>query len=56
MGSMGLLATAISILLAMIPADDEPNKVLAVGKTVGLTALMVGIGAAIYWRARRSNS
>jgi amino acid transporter len=52
-GSLGFLTTSISIVLAAIPADDDPNKLLAVTKTIGLTAAMVGIGALLYWRAPR---
>jgi len=52
-GSLGFLTTAISIFLAAVPAEDDPNKVLAVVKTIGLTVLMVALGAAIYWHGRR---
>jgi amino acid transporter len=52
-GTLGFLTTAISIVLAAIPAEDDPNKLLALTKTIGLTALMIGIGAVLYWRARR---
>lgn len=45
---VGLLTTASSIVLAAFPADDEPNKVLAVVKVLGLTALMVVSGIAFY--------
>jgi hypothetical protein len=51
-GSLGFLTTVISIILAAIPAEDDPNKWLAVSKTLGLTAIMIGIGAALYWRSR----
>jgi glutamate:GABA antiporter len=52
-GGLGFLTTSISIVLATVPAEDDPNKFLAVTKTIGLTVLMVGIGAAIYWLRRR---
>jgi glutamate:GABA antiporter len=48
LGSVGLLTTAVSIVLALIPAPDEPNKVLAVTKVAGLTLLLVGAGALVY--------
>jgi amino acid transporter len=51
-GSIGFLTTSTSIILAAIPAEDDPNKLLAVSKTIGLTILMVGIGTAIYWARR----
>lgn len=56
LGSMGFLTTAISIVLAAIPAEDDPNKLLAVSKILGLTLLMVAVGVALYWRARRRTS
>jgi amino acid transporter len=46
--AVGLLTTAGSIILAAFPADDEPNKVLAVVKVLGLTAVMVASGLAFY--------
>lgn len=54
-GVTGILTTSIAIVLALIPASDEPNKVLAVTKVVGLSLLMVAIGWAIYLlgKARR---
>jgi amino acid transporter len=45
---LGFLTTAVAIVLACVPADDEPNKALAVAKIVGLSAVLVAIGAAIY--------
>jgi glutamate:GABA antiporter len=45
--------TAASIVLALVPAEDEPNKVLAVTKVAGLTALLVLGGAAVYLRGKR---
>ncbi len=53
---LGLLTTIVSSLLACIPPDEEPHKVLAVIKLIGSSALMVGIGAAIYWWGRRSSN
>src|SRR5262245_14115166 len=52
LGCLGFLTTGISIVLAVIPAEDDPNKLLAVTKTIGLTLLMVAIGGLIYWRGR----
>ena len=45
---IGFLTTAGSMVLATFPADDEPNKPLAVIKVLGLTAIMVGSGVAFY--------
>jgi amino acid transporter len=52
-GAIGFLTTAVSIILATFPADDDPNKVLAVVKVLGLTALMVGSGVAVYVAGNR---
>jgi glutamate:GABA antiporter len=52
-GLVGLATTLIAIVFAGIPADDEPNKTLAVVKVIGLTALMILSGVAIYLAGRR---
>ncbi len=52
--AVGFATTAVSIVLAVFPADDEPNKTLAVVKVLFLTALMLGGGAAVYLRGKRS--
>ena len=49
MALLGLLTTTISSVLACIPPSDEPNKALAVAKLLISSALLVGIGALIYW-------
>src|SRR5262249_13931920 len=54
--SIGFAVTAISIVLACVPADEEPNKVLAVAKVVGSSAALVAIGAAVYVAGRRRAS
>jgi amino acid transporter len=53
LASVGFATTALAIGLALVPADDEPNKPLAVTKVVGLTVLLVAAGAAVYWLGRR---
>ncbi len=50
---IGLATTLSAIVFAGFPADDDPNKVLAVVKVVGLTAAMVLIGIGIYLAGRR---
>ena len=52
-GGLGLLTTAISIVLACIPAQDDPNKLLTLSKTIGLTIVMLGVGAVLFWSGRR---
>ncbi len=51
---IGLLSTALTIVLSVIPGDDEPNKLLAVAKVLISTAVLIGIGVAIFIRAERS--
>ena len=51
--SIGLLTTVVAMVLAVFPADDEPNKALAVAKVLGLTALMILSGVAVYLRGAR---
>ena len=50
---VGLISTVITIGLSVIPADDEPNKPLAVFKTVGMTALLIAVGMIVYALGKR---
>jgi glutamate:GABA antiporter len=50
---VGFLTTTFTIVLSVIPQLDEPNKPLAVLKVVGLSALLVLIGAWIYFAGKR---
>jgi glutamate:GABA antiporter len=52
--AIGFATTLFSAILATFPADDEPNKPLAVIKVLGLTAMMIGSGAFVYWLGRRN--
>ena len=45
---LGLLTTTLSSIVACIPPQDEPNKIVSVIKVVGSCALMVAIGSVIY--------
>lgn len=49
----GFATTVLSIGLALIPAEDEPNKTLAVTKVAGLTILLVAVGALVYFLGKR---
>jgi glutamate:GABA antiporter len=49
----GFITTVISIALALIPAEDDPNKLLAVSKSAGLTLLLVASGGMVYFWGRR---
>src|SRR6185295_7524913 len=48
LGAMGFTISLIAIVLACVPADEEPNKTLAVAKIVGASVALVVIGAMIY--------
>ena len=48
LATVGFTVTTAAIVLSLIPAADEPNKVLAVVKIVGLTSILLVVGAALY--------
>jgi amino acid transporter len=50
---VGLATTLVAIVFAGFPSADDPNKTLAVVKVVGLTAMMLIVGMAIYVLGRR---
>jgi amino acid transporter len=54
MASVGFCTTLLTIGLSLIPAADEPNKVLAVVKIVGLTGLVLVVGVVLYWLGKRN--
>jgi amino acid transporter len=54
LGVLGLLTTIGSIVLSLVPADDNPDKLFAVVKVVGLTVAMVVGGVLVYRRGKRS--
>ena len=55
---LGLLTTITSSVLACIPPAEEPNKFFAVVKLLGSSALMVAVGAVVYWvgKSRKKNA
>jgi amino acid transporter len=53
LGLVGLASTVLTIVLSMIPADDDPHPVVAVVKIAGSTAALVGAGVAVFLIARR---
>ncbi len=53
---IGFVTTLAAAVLALFPSNDDPNKALSVMKVLGLTALMVGAGIAIYFAGRRRQS
>ena len=42
-----------SLVFALFPADDEPNKPFAVAKILLLTVLLIAGGAGVYLAGRR---
>jgi len=56
LASLGLVVTTVSIALALIPAADEANKLLAVTKVAGLTILLMAGGALVYFLGTRRRS
>lgn len=48
LASLGLLTTLLTIVLSVIPPDEEPNKPLAIAKVIGSTLFLVGAGVAVY--------
>jgi amino acid transporter len=53
LASLGFIVSALAIVLACVPAADEPNKMFAVVKVVGSSAALVAIGAMIYFMGTR---
>jgi amino acid transporter len=51
--SLGLLTTAVSLGLAVLPPKNEPGKGIYVGKVVGLAILLLGAGVLVYLLGRR---
>ena len=39
---VGLMTTTFTIAISLLPPPDEPNKILAVVKIVGLSGMLVG--------------
>ena len=54
MACLGFCTTLLTIALSLIPAADEPNKVLAVVKIVGLTGLVLIAGVVLYRMGKRN--
>lgn len=48
----GLLTTLLTIVLAVVPPDDEPHKAQSIAKVLGSTALLVGAGIIVFWNGR----
>jgi glutamate:GABA antiporter len=50
---LGFFTTSFTIAVSLIPAPEEPNKVLAVVKIVGLTAVLLLVGWLFYYLGNR---
>jgi amino acid transporter len=50
---VGFVSTAGTIVLSAIPADEEPNKPLALAKVLVSTAVLVGVGVLVFAIAQR---
>jgi amino acid transporter len=48
LASLGLVSTALTLVLSVIPAADEPNKTLAIVKVLGATLVLIGAGVAVF--------
>ena len=53
MALVGLATTLGSIVLALVPAPDDPNPLLATFKVIGMTAALLITGGAVYISGRR---
>jgi hypothetical protein len=49
---LGLASTVATVVLSIIPADDDPHPVLAVIKILGLTSILLGGGVVVFLIAR----
>src|ERR1700730_18373299 len=55
LASVGFATTLLTIALSLVPSPEEPDKVLATVKIVGLTAVLLAAGALLYYLAHRRN-
>ncbi|WP_158749330.1 APC family permease [Acidobacterium sp. S8] len=53
LASMGFLTTLMTIVLSVIPPDEEPNKPLAIVKVIGSTLFLIGAGVVVYYVSER---
>jgi glutamate:GABA antiporter len=52
LGLIGFTTTLLTIIASSIPAADEPHRILAVVKVIGLMALLVIVGVLVYFVGR----
>ncbi len=53
LAAIGFVVTFAAIVLACVPADDDPNKTIAVIKIVGGSAVLVALGSIVYVLGKR---
>jgi len=49
---LGFATTSVTIVLALIPSEDEPNKSLAAAKVISLTLSLILVGVGLYARGK----
>lgn len=54
LASLGLLTTLLTIVLSVVPPDNDPHKGASIAKLLGSTGLLVGAGMLVYWKGRRA--
>ena len=57
LAAIGFACTALTIVLSVIPPNEEPHKALAVAKVLISTAALIGAGVAVFasaWRKRKN--
>jgi glutamate:GABA antiporter len=55
-GTLGFTTTLITIVASVMPAADEPHKLLAVAKIVGLTAILLAVGVLAFEFGKQRNA
>jgi glutamate:GABA antiporter len=53
-GTVGMITSVLTIVFSAFPPADEPHKTLALLKELGLTAILLVIGVAIFVLGKRS--
>jgi len=53
LAAIGFASTALTIVLSVIPPQEEPHKAVAVGKVLISTAVLIGGGVAVFVLAKR---
>jgi hypothetical protein len=47
-GALGFTTTLVTIAFSVLPAEDDPHKILAVIKIIGLTILLLALGVFVF--------